>query len=192
MADHDRERWDDRHADAPEVVEPSAPERIAPVLDRVPIAGRALDVACGTGAQSLWAADRGLHVTALDISPIATAKVVAAADRAGLADRVEVHTHDLDRGLPGGLPGPFDLVIVQRFRAPNLYPELVRSLASGGVLIVSVLSEVGHAGEPGPHRAIAGELEQAFVDTPLGADLELLASDEADGLATIVLRRRDP
>ena len=192
MADEDRERWDERYASAPEVVEPSAPERIGVVLDRIPVTGRALDVACGLGAQSLWAAERGLHVTALDVSPTATSVVAAAADRAGLADRVEAHTHDLDRGLPEDLPAPFDLVIVQRFRAPNLYPELVRCLAPHGVLVVSVLSEVGHAGEPGPHHAIAGELEEAFVDTPLGADLEVLASHEADGLATIVLRRRVP
>jgi SAM-dependent methyltransferase len=190
MVDEDRERWDERYASASEDVEPTAPDGLVAVYDQVPAAGRALDVACGLGAQSLWAAERGLHVTALDVSPTATAIVTRAAERTGSADRVEVHTHDLDRGLPEGLPGPFDLIIVQRFRAPHLYPELVECLAPGGLLIVSVLSEVGHDGMPGPHHATAGELERTFVGTPLGAQLDVLASDEADGLATIVLRRR--
>lgn len=41
-----------------------------PFLDRVvPRAGRALELGCGTGVYTRWLADRGLTVTAMDLSP---------------------------------------------------------------------------------------------------------------------------
>ena len=40
------------------------------------------------------------------------------------------------------------MVVCQRFRDPRLYPQLVERLAPGGLLVVTVLSEVGD--EPGP------------------------------------------
>jgi SAM-dependent methyltransferase len=187
MAEVDQQRWDDRYTAAPSVVEPVAPDRLDAVMGRLPASGRALDVACGTGAQTLWAAHRGLHVDAVDISPIAIDRLLAAAHSCGVASRVDVHAADLDTGLPGDLAGPYDLVIVQRFRAPHLYPQLVERLAPGGVLVVSVLSAVGLDGEPGPFHAAPGELDRAFA----GRDLETWSSQESDGLATVVLQRPD-
>jgi SAM-dependent methyltransferase len=185
MADADRDRWDVRYAAAPSEVEPVAPDRLRPVIDRVPTSGRALDVACGTGAQTLWAAHRGLHVDAFDISPIAVEHLLAAARSQGVAPMIDARSADLDAGLPDEAAGPYDLVIVQRFRAPHLYSQLLERLGPGGVLVVSVLSEVGVAGRPGPFHAVAGELERSFA----GCHVETLLSQEADGLATVVLQR---
>lgn len=189
MADADRQRWDERYSNAPDdTVRPTAPERLGPVLDHVPSTGRALDVACGTGAQSLWAAERGLSVTSLDVSPVAVDRLRTAADAAGLARRVDARVADLDAGLPddlAGSPGEFDLVLVQRFRAPHLDAQLVDRLAPGGVLVVSVLSEVGATGDVGPFHAPPGDLDARFGRF----GLEELLAEEADGLATIVLRR---
>jgi SAM-dependent methyltransferase len=186
MADVDRQRWEERYAGAPSQIEPVAPERLDAVIDRVPTSGRALDVACGTGAQTLWAAQRGLHVDAIDISPTAVERLRAAAHRCGVEEMVEARAADLDTGLPGDLAGPYDLVIVQRFRAPHLYAQLLARLAPGGVLVMTVLSEVGLAGEAGPFHAVAGELDRAFA----GHDVETLLSEEAEGLATVVLQSR--
>jgi hypothetical protein len=86
--------------------------------------------------------------------------------------------HDLDAGLPGA--DTYDVVVCQRFRDPARYPELVARLAPGGLLVVTVLSEVGEG--PGPFRAPAGELRAAF-----GA-LEVLHHAERDGEASIVAR----
>ncbi|CAN5594072.1 class I SAM-dependent methyltransferase [soil metagenome] len=164
-----------------------APDRLDAVVSRLPTSGRALDVACGSGAQTVWAAQRGLRVDAIDISLVAVERLARTAAGHGVGELIDVRTADLDTGLPEELAGPYDLVIVQRFRAPHLYPQLVERLAPGGVLVVSVLSEVGLDGEPGPFHAAAGELDRAFA----GLDVETLLSQEADGLATVVLQRPD-
>jgi SAM-dependent methyltransferase len=147
VTDEDRERWDARHAAAEDVV-PLPPDAVRGHEDWVPTAGRALDVACGRGAVALWLARRGLVVDAVDVSPVGLA---AGASRAAELP-VRWIRHDLDAGLPD--TGPYDVVVVQRFRAPGLYPALAGVLAPGGLLVVTVLSEVDEG--PGPFRAAPG------------------------------------
>lgn len=149
-----------------------------------PAAPRALDVACGRGAVAVWLAGRGLSVDAVDVSATAVEAGAGLARSVGVADCVRWWCHDLDAGLPTACTGPYAVVVCQRFRDPALYPELVRRLGPGGLLAVTVLSEVG--ARPGPWRAVAGELLASFTD------LDVLTHREGDGEAGIVARRRPP
>jgi len=186
MSDEERERWDDRHAGAGPV-EPAPPEALAAAGSATPPAGVAhvLDVACGTGAQALWAAGHGLAVDALDVSPVAIDRLREEAAARGLDGFVTARVVDLDDGLPTELRESYDLIVCQRFRAPWLWPRLVGLLAPGGLLAVSELSEVGHAGEAGPFRTPAGELAARVRD----AGLEVVTETEGDGRALAVARR---
>lgn len=182
MADGDRRRWDDRHA-ATEPGAPREPEALADLPGLVPTGGRALDVACGQGATAVWLALRGSTVDAVDVSAVGLAATAASARRHGVAERVTTHRHDLDAGLPSDCRGPYDVVVCLRFRAPALYPVLADVLDPGGLLVVTVLSEVGLSevgAAPGPFRAAPGELRVAF------ADLDVRAHREADGVAHLV------
>ena len=162
-------------------------------------APRALDVACGRGAVALWLRERGFAVDAVDVSPVAVSAGRAAADdpanerhsrpegvdeSAARSERggvVRWHLHDLDSGLPPDCVGPYDVVVCQRFRDARLYPALLGALGPGGLLVVTVLSQVGDA--PGAFRAAPGELRAAF------GDLTVLVDEERDGLATLVATR---
>jgi SAM-dependent methyltransferase len=207
MSDADRLRWDARHA-AVGLGTPMPPDGLRGRLGWLPPGGRALDLACGRGSVAVWLARRGFAVDALDVSGAALASGrdlerrtrdpatrphdpasreltvresgsdgprVGESRGAGEVRWVEA---DLDAGLP--VPGPYDLVVCQRFREPALYPALAEALAPGGLLVLTVLSEVGD--EPGRFRARAGELATAFPT------LEHLAHDERDGEATLVAR----
>jgi 2-polyprenyl-3-methyl-5-hydroxy-6-metoxy-1,4-benzoquinol methylase len=178
VADADRDRWDSRHAAAvaagADGIAP--PDALRGRTELLPPGGRALDVACGRGAVAVWLAARGFAVDAVDVSPVALDAGRELAAREGVTVRWLLH--DLDAGLPGA--GTYDVVVCQRFRDPARYPELVARLAPGGLLVVTVLSEVGEG--PGPFRAPAGELRAAF-----GA-LEVLHHVERDGEASIVAR----
>jgi len=180
----DAERWDDRfrgHLTGA----PSMPKGLGGLeLHR---GGRCLDVACGLGEQSLWAAQEGFDVVALDASEVAITALNSAAINLGVRDRIDTRVHDLDDGLPADLAGSCALVICQRFRDAALYEQLVYMLRPEGVLVITVLSQVGRPGEPGRFHAPPGELIDAFREL----DLDILRSLEADGEATLVARRRE-
>jgi len=148
--------------------------------------GRCLDVACGLGEQSLWAAQQGFDVVALDGSEVAITALNSAAINLGVRDRIDTRVLDLDDGLPADLAGTCALVVCQRFRDVALYEQLVYMLHPEGVLVITVLSQVGLTGEPGAFHAPPGELIDAFREL----DVDIVRSLEADGEATLVARRR--
>lgn len=188
--DDDATRWDQRYANS-DLSVAAAPEVFVDhptLVDVLADTGTALDIACGPGAQALWLAERGLQVQALDVSPRAIGLVQRSARRADLT--IDVRVADLDLGLPAtvappGHPG-FDVILCQRFRSPALYEPIVNHLRPGGVAIVTVLSAVGLGTDPGPFHAPAGELHTAFTRP----DTDLLLDAEADGTASVVVRRR--
>lgn len=149
----------------------------------VPTSGRALDVACGLGAQSVWLAHRGLHVVSLDVSEVAIDATRQLASQYHLEHQVDARRVDLDAGLPGDI-SELDVIVCQRFRGVELYPQLVDRLRIGGVLALTVLSAVG-CDSPGPFHAPAGELIAAFTALPV----DVLHQVEADGQASVVARR---
>ena len=190
----DAERWNARYAEfiTAEPATATPPDALvsAGLLDDVATEGRALDVACGRGAQAAWAATRGLSVLALDVSSIAVDLTRRAARLAGVDDQVDARVVDLDDGLPRDL-GRFDLLICQRFRGPQMYASFVEHLAPaddltpGGLAVVTVLSAVG-AGSPGPFHAPADELASAFDRS----DVLVLHHEIGHGQESIVVRRR--
>lgn len=68
--------------------------------------GTALDIGCGEGADTLWLAERGWQVTAIDLSHTAVGRLRTQAEQAGLSARITASVCDASRGLPAG---PFDL-----------------------------------------------------------------------------------
>ncbi|ORA39924.1 class I SAM-dependent methyltransferase [Mycobacterium aquaticum] len=178
MSEQDRVRWDARYAASPSGPESGPPPVFASHVAEFPVAGAALDIACGQGAGSIWLAQHGLDVLGVDVSPVAIATARAWALQLGVADRCRFDVVDLDDGLPAG--PPLDVILCHRFRDARLDRALVDRLAPGGLLAISVLSEVG--GVPGPFRARPGELTASF------ADLEVIAAGEGDGEAWLVAK----
>lgn len=98
----------------------------------VPAGGRVLDVACGHGRHMRWFAQRGHPVTGIDRDPEAT----AAAGALGQAV-----TADIENGswpLPGAT---FAAVVVTNYLWRALFPQLLASLAEGGVLLYETFAE---------------------------------------------------
>jgi SAM-dependent methyltransferase len=106
-------------------------------------AGRALDVGCGEGADAIWLASRGWHVTALDVSLVALERARAAAADAGISVSW-VHA-----GLLEGRPqaGGYDLVSVQypalrRTPGNDVERTLLAAVAPGGTLLTVFHADV--------------------------------------------------
>ena len=63
--------WDTRYA-AHDLVWGAAPNRfVEEAFAAAPARGRALDLACGEGRNSIWLAERGWQVTGVDFSSVA-------------------------------------------------------------------------------------------------------------------------
>lgn len=180
MGEADRHRWDERSAaNGPPSVSSVAPPHIfADFADAFPATGTALDLACGPGLGSVWLATRGLHVTGLDISPVAVGHARELAQRAAVAARCRFDVVDFDDGLPPGPPA--DVIVCCKFRDRRLDRAIIERLAPDGLLAIAVLSEVG--GAPGPFRAAPGELTAAF------AELDPVAAGEGNGYAWLLAR----
>ena len=92
----------------------------------VPPGGRVLDVACGHGRHLRWFAERGHTVTGVDRS----AEAIAAVARLGRA--VEA---DIESGPWPFADEQFDAVVVTNYLWRPLLPQIVDSVAPGGVLL---------------------------------------------------------
>ena len=115
------------HDDNQAPLEPSPwVARFAPM---VPAGGTVLDVACGAGRHGRYFRARGHPVVVLDRD------VVQVSDMA-VDPEVEIVARDLESGRPWPLEGrTFAGVVVVNYLHRPLFPALVRSVASGGVLI---------------------------------------------------------
>ena len=95
MAVADRRTWDARYrAHEPGLRQPSS--SLLAVADLMPLGGRALDVAGGTGRHALWLARRGLDVTLADLSGVALELARREAARAGPRVALEVRAGRMD------------------------------------------------------------------------------------------------
>ncbi|MEO3784083.1 class I SAM-dependent methyltransferase [Actinocorallia sp. B10E7] len=108
------------------------------LADRLELGPRhqVLDLACGPGGTALLLArEHGVHVDGVDLGPANVAKAQAAAEAAGLADRVRFHLGDAER-LPFD-DGLFDAVICECAFCtfpdkPTAAAEIARVLRPGG------------------------------------------------------------
>lgn len=121
-------KWDKRYRDQ---LSPGAP---CWLLDQhqhlLPARGRALDLACGLGANALLLARASLDTTAWDSSSVALDKL----DHFARADNIEINTElrDVERHPPE--PSSFDVIVVSHFLHRPLMPFLSEALRPGGLL----------------------------------------------------------
>ena len=137
----DATEWDARYAGA-ELVWGAEPNRFvaAELADLAP--GRALDVACGEGRNTIWLATRGWDAVGVDFSATAIDRARRLAAQADVDQRITFVVGDV---VEGDLPaGEFDAVVVAYLHLPatdraRVFRAAAEHVAPGGVLLV-----VGH------------------------------------------------
>ena len=124
MAVKDQKKWDSKYLKHIGGADPSS---ILQKYWRLASVGNALDIACGNGRNSIFLAEKGFVVDAVDISTVATTH---------LARRnpiINVICTDLDSWIIP--PNRYELIVNVRFLDRRLFPMIQEGLRPGGVLI---------------------------------------------------------
>ncbi len=130
MSEDEKRHWQEKYSrdDYDPELEPSV-LLTEWVDDRPP--GRALDLACGTGRNALYLAERGFEVTAVDISPRALELAEQKAREKGLT--VNWIAADLDTYA---IEGQYDLIVISFFSVnKGMVLPIIDALKHGGTLL---------------------------------------------------------
>lgn len=87
-------------------------------------AGKALDLAAGSGRHSIWLAERGWSVTAVDIEIAEMANVKCI--------RADLEKHEYQIA-----PNAWDLIVCWLYWQPDLLPEIAAGVRPGGVVAIA-------------------------------------------------------
>lgn len=159
----------------------------------LPSRGDALDVACGSGRNAIYLAQRGLFVCALDRDAEALANGEGHARELGLS--IEWVEQELEQGWRPE-PGSWDVILVNRFLFRSLLPALVEALRPGGRLFYSTFT-IEQRAFGRPHREDfllrPNELLHAFRDLRVRHYFEGVRGEGADraAVAEIVAERSE-
>ena len=140
MSDSERKKWNERYASGAYGARPWPTPLLAEWVDKLP-RGRALDVACGAGRNSLFLAEHGYTVEGIDISTVALDRARAAAAERGLS--AEFIAMDLEAELP--TDRRYDLIVMVRYTHPVLVADLIELLDEGGCLVCEEHLRTHHA-----------------------------------------------
>ncbi len=170
MSDETTRSWDERYrsregeeSGQPPVwakLEPS--EFLVEHAGLLPKGGRGLDVAMGTGRNTVYLASLGFKVTGVDISPVACERALEAAGVAGV--RIEALCADVETwDVP---EAAFGVVINFNYLHRELCPRLAAALRPGGVLVFQTFTapqrEFGWGPSKDEFLLQAGELRELF------------------------------
>jgi tellurite methyltransferase len=168
MSEEDRSKWDQRYAQDSHRKRTQPGEFIAQWIDRVTV-GNALDVACGLGQKSMFLAEIGFQVDAIDVSAIGLER----ASQMAVAQGLDVNwiQHDLDQ--PYDFKKKYDLIIVMWYVDLALVRRLCEHLAPGGYLLCEEHLACDNEGSEfvGPKNASFRVAPNALRETAAGFDV---------------------
>ncbi len=134
--------------------------------------GRALDFACGAGRHTLWLAELGYQVDAVDISNAGLQRLAERAKNVGLNDAIHLIHADLTEWRPEKTID--NLVFVTRYLDRGAFPALFDAVKPGGLLLYRTFhTDLLRLRDYDPTFLLQpGELLQAFTH------LQILAYEE--------------
>jgi SAM-dependent methyltransferase len=127
-------------------------------VDLLPIAGSALDLACGGGRHTQYLASRGFSVTSVDID-------ISKTEALSLLN-VTAMQFDLEEGKWPFEDMLFDAIIVTNYLWRPLFPHIISALKLGGIVLYETFAigneEFGRPSNP-DFLLAEGELLQQFA-----------------------------
>jgi tellurite methyltransferase len=149
--------WEQRYRTQDETSGPSPNPLLVEAAGSVPC-GRALDLACGIGRNTLWLAQHGWSVTAVDGSSTAIDILRQHAGDLPIATIIA----DLEDSSFTIAPASYDLIAICYYLERKLFEPAKRGLVPGGIIIAIAL--LAEPGKDNSFRVEPGELHRTFDD----------------------------
>jgi len=160
MSENDRNKWERIYSDRSEVIS-QASRVMVENSHLLPQSGKALDVACGLGANAILMAKQGLETHAWDISASALQQLNQTIADTGLT----IITEQRDIVIRPPEPLSFDVILVSRFLDRSLITHLIQALRPDGLIFYQTFTKTRLDGK-GPcnpaYRLNNNELLQLF------------------------------
>jgi len=136
MTDDIRKKWDQKYLESRDQ-QGIAVEVLQENMHLLPHQGKALELACGLGANALLLSAYGLETHAWDLSPVAVERLHTLAQERGL------HVHGEARDILQQPPQPdsYDVIIVSYFLDRAVIPHIKNALRPDGLLFYQTFTQ---------------------------------------------------
>lgn len=162
MSGSDRQKWDNKYRQKPDLLKMRPPSPMLQKYLHFSTGKQALDLACGSGRNTLFLASKGYHVDAVDISRVALAHL-----------RQQVHNSsvslieaDLDTFVPE--QERYDLVVMANYLDRALIERTLNQLPAEALFIVETYMAHPENEKKDSNPAFllqSGELKKIFEGT---------------------------
>ena len=183
--------WDERYASGK--YSSAEPHKLLVKLAAELEPGKAVDLACGTGRHSIFLAENGWNVTAVDNSSVGIEIARQRAKEKGV--EVDFRLADLEKGEFAIEENAYDLICDFYYLQRDLFPETKTGVKVGGI-VVSTIHIYGEMEEAGEFLLKEGELREFFRDFEILHYHETSLTDQDAGehhrrTAEIIAKRKD-
>ena len=175
--------WDERYRSGEHATKEPSPLLIKAIKDLKP--GRVLDIACGVGRHSIYLAEKGWHVTAVDSSRVGIEILRERASgtrkrsehiepgggaggwQASCLHSIDARVADLEKGEFQIESAAYDLICDFYYLQRDLFPAIRAGVKPGGAFVAAIHLNDGNP-EAKPHNPAfllePGELQTLFSD----------------------------
>jgi len=134
MAQKDKIKWDKKYQETPSLLQHREPSiKLINILKELKDK-KVLDVACGTGKNSIYLANKGFTIDAIDISQVALNEL----NKKGIKNII---TKLVDLDEYEGPKNSYDLIVMTNFLDRDLIPKLTDALKKDGILFIETYME---------------------------------------------------
>ena len=170
----DQNRWDERYLRGEHTTKEPSPLLIKAIRDLEP--RRALDIACGVGRHTIYLAEHGWQVTAIDSSRVAieilqqrarSARIPVCGAQASGLHQIDTQIVDLEKDKFQIEPAAYDLICNFYYLHRDLFPAIRAGVKPGGAVVAAIHLNDGNPNAK-PHNPAfllsPGELKTLFSD----------------------------
>lgn len=169
MALEDKIKWNNKYKNTPTLLEDRPQSNKLSEVITFAKGNKALDVACGSGRNSVFLANNNFLVTSIDISEVALEELNNKNNKNITTKLVDLDSFEFEKE-------EYDLIIMTNFLDRKIIPQLVNSLNQNGILFIETY--MFHEENEKPPSNPAFLLSEGELKTLFDERVEVVLYDE--------------